>query len=170
MIALNATIEAARAGEVGRGFAVVAGEISSLASNTQITVGKIQDIIKNVILSVQDLAGSAEDILEFVDQKVMDDYGYMVQTAEQYSKDSGVYVNLASELDKASCELSVAIDEIVEKIQDINQLSGEIAEVTDEMDDSTQMVSRNSDCVLCQMVDLRDSASKLTSIVEQFIV
>lgn len=170
MIALNATIEAARAGEVGRGFAVVAGEISSLASNTQITVGKIQDIIKNVILSVQDLAGSAEDILEFVDQKVMDDYGYMVQTAEQYSKDSGVYVNLASELDKASCELSVAIDEIVEKIQDINQLSGEIAEATDEMDDSAQMVSRNSDCVLCQMVDLRDSASKLTSIVEQFIV
>ncbi|MBN2751971.1 MAG: cache domain-containing protein [Rhodospirillaceae bacterium] len=48
LLALNASIEAARAGEAGRGFAVVAGEVKTLASETQRSVGQITGQIANM--------------------------------------------------------------------------------------------------------------------------
>ncbi|PSJ48065.1 chemotaxis protein [Zobellella endophytica] len=45
LLALNAAIEAARAGESGRGFAVVAEEVRSLAQQTQVTAGQIEDML-----------------------------------------------------------------------------------------------------------------------------
>ncbi len=52
LLGLNASIEAARAGEAGRGFNVVAQEIRKLSSSSNESIGKIENVIKNISSSI----------------------------------------------------------------------------------------------------------------------
>ena len=88
LLSLNASIEAARAGEAGKGFAVVADEIRVLADNSADTAGNIQNISKQVTAAVDRLAKNAEEMLRFIDAKVMKDYDGFVDIVEQYEHDA----------------------------------------------------------------------------------
>jgi len=49
LLALNASIEAARAGEAGKGFSVVSEEVRKLSLQTEEVVGKMNNIITNIL-------------------------------------------------------------------------------------------------------------------------
>jgi len=49
LLALNASIEAARAGEAGKGFSVVSEEVRKLSLQTEDVVGKMNNIINNIL-------------------------------------------------------------------------------------------------------------------------
>lgn len=90
LLALNAAIEAARAGEAGRGFAVVADEVRQLASKAHQASDQIKQTIEKITeqaaqirgmvaqsqLSAQDVATSAEQIHQVVNQ-VIDSSSHM---------------------------------------------------------------------------------------------
>ena len=88
LLALNASIEAARAGESGRGFAVVADEIGKLATNSSTTANNIQSISVMVTHAVEELSKNADDMLQFIDERVLVDYDKFVDVATQYHDDA----------------------------------------------------------------------------------
>lgn len=68
LLALNAAIEAARAGEAGKGFAVVADEINALSAQSTEATGKIDEILKDIIGTID----RTSDIMKHNNQTVND--------------------------------------------------------------------------------------------------
>lgn len=125
LLSLNASIEAARAGEAGKGFAVVADEIRDLADSSATTASNIQEISKLVTAAVEKLAKNAEDMIKFIDEKVMKDYDGFVQVVEQYEKD-------ADNVNEILAEFAQKTTEINGNIQSMNGGLNNIAAAVDE--------------------------------------
>lgn len=165
LLALNASIEAARAGEAGKGFAVVADEIRVLADSSRDAANNIQNISILVTSAVEKLASNAENMLNFVDEKVIHDYDGFVEVANQYQADADHMDNILSEFTQKSSgmettmsamnnslgDISIAVDEsatgvasvaenavkLVNAISNIQQATEQSQEISRELQEET---------------------------------
>ncbi len=96
LLGLNASIEAARAGDRGRGFQIVAEEIRKMSGNTIDSVKKINNVLKELGTSVNDISGSIKESNSIFRQQIailqeinasMTGLNDMIQTLEKLSKE-----------------------------------------------------------------------------------
>lgn len=170
LLALNASIEAARAGEAGRGFAVVADEIRQLADNSRQAVDKIRQVTEDVTRNVSFLSHSSSKLLEFMNEKVMEDYKAMTDLAKMYEQDAEFYSDISGELGASSQEMSASMAGISQSIVSIAELIGEIAECMESMGQSVEDSNENSQAVHQQMEELFHLSELLNETVASFRV
>ena len=168
LLALNASIEAARAGEAGKGFAVVADEIRELADHSKEAVDKIRQVTDSVVQNVSLLSGSSKKLLEFMNDKVMEDYRNMTELARMYKQDAVFYSSISGDLGTASKQMSANMEGINEIICSITELVREIATYIQKMEQSAQSSNENSNTVLTRMEELFHLSELLNQTVASF--
>ena len=126
LLSLNASIEAARAGEAGKGFAVVAGEIGKLANDSASATTEISQIIGDIASQVKILsersAASVKDIA----------------SSSQSVKVTGeTFAEIFTSLDEAG----TAVNDMVTKMNKVNDIAMSVAAIAQEQSASTEEVT-----------------------------
>lgn len=98
ILALNAAVEAARAGEFGRGFAIVASEVQSLAEESNIASGEINEIVRNGVAITQ----QSGDILE----ELVPDFEKTLKLLEEISATGAEQVTNAQMINESILRIS----------------------------------------------------------------
>lgn len=155
LLSLNAAIEAARAGEHGRGFAVVADEIGKLADNSSSELKKIKDLIGISRKDVESSYSLIEKIVQFmeflnnsfnsVQSKARDTMGII---SSQKSIQGDMIIRNKNVFEKsefikdASCEQSIAIQEIAKSIENTNSLVQGNTQSAESLTDSSDKMKK----------------------------
>jgi len=132
LLALNAAIEAARAGEHGRGFAVVADEVRKLAERTQKTLSEINATISIVVQSIGDASTQMSTNSQEI-QKLAN----LAQGVEDKINETVTIVNTAVNTSESTVKdfetTGKNIEIIVEKVEEINNISSTNARSVEEI-------------------------------------
>ncbi|GAB6061069.1 methyl-accepting chemotaxis protein [Desulfonatronum parangueonense] len=123
LLALNAAIEAARAGDAGKGFAVVAAEVRKLAERSGSAASEISELSAS---SVQVAEQAGEMLVKIVPD--------IQRTAE-----------LIQEINAASREQSIGVEQINKAIQQLDQVIQQNASAAEEMASTSEELSSQAE-------------------------
>ena len=168
LLSLNASIEAARAGEQGRGFAVVASEIANLASESTTTGANIVTIVAQVNTSVETLTKCLVDALEFLENKVMNDYDAFMASSDEYSSAAKNIEDFMNQANEEVDQLKSAINSITDAMDSINRNINECSiGINDIANKTTEVVELTSESFE-RSNNCKTSASELQDITSRF--
>lgn len=168
LLALNAAIEAARAGEEGKGFAVVAEEIRKLAEESEANVTRIQSVVSDVGRAFKDLTRSSNEIIDFIDGRIREDYDLLIETGAYYEKDAAFFGSLAEDNAAMAEELNASTEEIEAVVQTVYDKTKASAENVYEVLESIKETTIALEEIVASANKQSEVAEELEHLVNQF--
>lgn len=169
LLALNASIEAARAGEAGKGFAVVADEIRQLADLSTQNANNIQKINTNVIHAVRNLAENAKNLVNYMNESILPEFGDFVETGVKYEENATYIESVMNDFAQQTERLRVSISDIASSINTISMAIADGAEGVNGVTESTQVLVTDMDNIVKRMEENQKISETLNQETSVFV-
>lgn len=153
VLALNSSVQAAAAGDAGRGFAVIADEVQRLAENAKRATGEISSLVKNIQIETNDTMTTMEKTI-----------GYVVD-GSKLAESAGRQMN---ETEQITVALVEAVREIAANTERQAEISSQLRERAQVINQSTHDTARELDEQLAQTKSLTEFCKQLISSVKIF--
>ena len=144
ILSLNAAVEAATAGEAGKGFAVVAQEVRNLASRSAEAAKEIKNIVETATLK----ANQGKQIA-----------GNMIDGYKQLNENIVHTTNLIADIQNASKEQLLGIEQINDAVNQLDQQTQENASIATQTQDVAKITDEIAKLVI-KSVDNKEFEGK----------
>lgn len=159
LLALNAAIEAARAGEAGKGFAVVADEINALSAQSTQATQKIDEILKDIIGTVEE----ANSIMKRNTEIVNETHGKLNDTVEIFH----IMLESSENVITGTHTLEDELGNIVNMKEDLLKSMDKLEEISERSAASTQEINASTEEQLAAVALIIQSMETVQNGVER---
>ena len=139
-----------------------------MAEQSSGNVATIQNTISKVKDAFDNLSINSQELLQFIDGSVMNDYKLLVDTGSQYEKDSEFVSIMSEDIASMTEQINATIDSVSAVVGNISQStqvsatgSGEILVSIDETTKAMQQVTTNAQ-------EQAEYAQELNNLVSKF--
>lgn len=169
LLSLNASIEAARAGENGRGFAVVAEQIQKLASQSNESSSRIEEIVSTLISDSNQAVATMEQVAATIEDQTGQMQATKVITDEVRVKLKDSLENMKG-IEESVSYLDSARQEIIKTVDELSEIARQNAATTQEVNANTNLVTENFRQVEGSTEGLKSIADGLEESMQHFSV
>ena len=150
LLSFNASIEAARAGQAGKGFAVVADEMTQMSEQTKEGMDRISSILADIMHSSSSVTSSIVKCTETFNtsKQAFSEVNKSFRTINRNTSDIQnkiIEMNSMFDVMEGNAEHSKDIAvKLYDAAHDINEMTGEIASVSQEVTAEATMIGENT--------------------------
>lgn len=169
LLSLNASIEAARAGENGKGFAVVADQIQKLATQSNESSQRIDEIIHQLITDSDKTVETMGKVIETISAQTEHMQQTEAMTQEVMEKIDSSLTSL-SVIENSVMYLDQSRNEIIKTVTELSDIAKQNAATTQEVCATVNVVTEGFSQVEGSTEGLKSIADGLEVSVEHFNV